>query len=131
MIMRTNLNSLADAPHLPAKDNASNHKLTTPTIKKDESVYYDKGDIVLLSSPEDDVITAFKVDKVFLMRFSKVFEGMLETIPSDSVSSEDTYDGVPFVELQDKASDLASFLKALYDSSVIPLKRLQKPPFRQ
>ncbi|GJJ13642.1 hypothetical protein Clacol_007898 [Clathrus columnatus] len=89
-------------------------------IKNSESLYFPNGDIVLLSLPKDDVVTAFKVDRVFLLRASPVFEGMLELPSLDDV---ECHDNVPLVRLQDESEHLARFLNALYDSRCIPWKK--------
>jgi len=82
-------------------------------IIKSSVIYYSNGDIVILSLPDKkNVVTAHKVDKIFLARSSLVFEGML-TIPSSD--EEEIYDGVPMVRFHDEAKYLGSFLKALYD----------------
>ncbi|GJJ06939.1 hypothetical protein Clacol_001135 [Clathrus columnatus] len=94
--------------------------LVTVTIKNSESIYLPDGDIVLFSLPKNNVITAFKVDRVFLRRSSPVFEGMFMLPPSGDVES---YDNVPLVKLQDEADHLTMFLNALYGSRCIPWEK--------
>ncbi|KAF8590732.1 hypothetical protein K439DRAFT_1381509 [Ramaria rubella] len=89
-------------------------------IQRSDSLYFTDGDIVLLSLPREEVVTAFKVDRVFLSRSSPVFHGMLSLPLPENVEK---FDNVPLVRLQDKVEDLISFLKALYDFSTIPTKR--------
>ncbi|KIJ42400.1 hypothetical protein M422DRAFT_48243 [Sphaerobolus stellatus SS14] len=94
--------------------------MNTEQIRKDSTVYYPNGDIVLLSVPEDDVRTAFKVDKVFLSRFSDVFQDMFEFPPGQAV--REVYDEVPLVQMQDSAVHLRQFLLALYKPYSLPTK---------
>lgn len=83
-------------------------------IKKHGLLYFTDGDIVLLSLPKDRVVTAFRVDKVFLSRHSPVFKDMF-SLPS--LEEVEKYDGTPLVRLQDMSERLVSFLNALYDYS--------------
>ncbi|KIJ53541.1 hypothetical protein M422DRAFT_241776 [Sphaerobolus stellatus SS14] len=113
--------------HVPTSTGGSSAspkgKGKTHEIQPHEKLYYADGDIVLLSLPVEGVITAFKVDKVFLKRASSVFEDML-TLPA--VEDVEKYDGVPLVRLHDQPHHLEQFLFALYDHGTIPFKRLQR-----
>lgn len=88
-----------------------------PEIIKHSSLYFSNGDIVLLSLPntKNNVVTAFKVDRVFLLRASPVFEGML-ALPMHVHPEDELFDSVPLVRLQDESEHLEKFLGALYDS---------------
>ncbi|GJJ13620.1 hypothetical protein Clacol_007876 [Clathrus columnatus] len=91
-----------------------------PIIKNSGSLYLPDGDIVLFSLPKDDVITAFKVDRVLLRRASPVFEAMFALPPSEN---NESYDDTPLVKLQDESDHLTMFLNALYDSRCIPWQK--------
>lgn len=87
-------------------------------VQKHESLYFSNGDIALLSLPnQNGVVTAFKVDRVFLLRASPVFEGMLQLPLNENA---ETFDDAPLVRLQDESEHLAMFLNALYDSRYCP-----------
>ncbi|GJJ13667.1 hypothetical protein Clacol_007923 [Clathrus columnatus] len=90
------------------------------TITKSESFYLTDGDIVLFSLPKDNVVTAFRVDRVFLRRSSPVLEGMLALPSSKDV---ELYDNVPLIKLQDETEHLTMFLNALYDPGCLPWKK--------
>jgi hypothetical protein len=96
----------------PAKRRRDESPHDSEVVKSHESLYFTDGDIVLLSLPKDNFVTAFKVDKVFLLRSSPVFKDMLSLPSPDDIEK---YDGVPLVRLQDEAGHLFSFLTALYD----------------
>lgn len=85
-------------------------------IVKHETLYFENGNIVLLSLPKDNIVTAFKVYKDYLSLQSRVFEGML-SIPSPP--TVEMYDNVPLVRVQDKSVELAHFLKAIYDPTCV------------
>ncbi|KIJ53539.1 hypothetical protein M422DRAFT_241774 [Sphaerobolus stellatus SS14] len=57
---------------IPSKRKREDNK-----IHRNEKLYYPDGDIVLLSLPVEGIISAFKLDAVFLRRASPVFDGML------------------------------------------------------
>ncbi|KAF8579824.1 hypothetical protein K439DRAFT_1299699, partial [Ramaria rubella] len=80
-------------------------------------IYYDTGDLVLLSLPrKDGVITAFKVDKIYLSRSSPIFDRMLSLpVPSPDIAQVESFASVPLVHMQDDAEDLTCFLMTLYD----------------
>ncbi|GJJ13651.1 hypothetical protein Clacol_007907 [Clathrus columnatus] len=99
---------------------STNVDATPVTIRNSKSIYLSDGDIVLFSLPKTNVVTAFKVDCVFLRRSSPVFEGMFMLPPSEDAES---YDNVPLVKLQDEADHLTMFLKALYDPRYIPREK--------
>ena len=82
------------------------------TVVPHKTVYYPNGDLVLYSRADENIITAFKVDKVMLARHSEVFDGMFRLPPPPEM---ETYDGQPSVRLTDKAEDIKVFLEALYD----------------
>ncbi|GJJ13650.1 hypothetical protein Clacol_007906 [Clathrus columnatus] len=104
---------------------------TLATIKNSDSVYFPDGDIVILSLPKNNVITAFKVDRIFLRRSCRnsetgtssiidtpfkrlTFDADLASPPSGKA---EFHDNVPLIKLQDEADHLTVFLKALYDKS--------------
>ncbi|KAF4568121.1 hypothetical protein EYR40_010484 [Pleurotus pulmonarius] len=62
-----------------------------------------------------DIIVYFRVHQSLLSRTSTVFADMF-TVGSAS-STDDLYDGVPLIAVQDKAEYLRGFLKAIYEPS--------------
>ena len=92
-------------------------RIESERIEKSTSIYHAHGDIAILSLPNDEgVITAFKIDKIYLSRNSAVFEGM---VGLPSMEESEKFDGVPLVRLQDTAEQLGDFLEALYDSGYV------------
>jgi len=76
-------------------------RIESERIEKSTSIYHAHGDIAILSLPNDEgVITAFKIDKIYLSRNSAVFEGM---VGLPSMEESEKFDGVPLVRLQDTA----------------------------
>lgn len=85
-------------------------------LERHETLFLDDGDIVLAASttqrPERRTIL-FRVDKIFLSRYSPIFKDMLSFDPGQG--PHDTYDGAPRVNLTDGAEDLGSLLGAMYN----------------
>jgi hypothetical protein len=63
-------------------------------------------------------VTAFRLDYVFLSRYSPVFEGMLSLPSPDEVRK---CDSVPLVRLHDEAEDLIPFMSVFYDPTWVLL----------
>jgi len=111
--MMSTILALPDPDDRPCK----RQRVESETIKKSTLIYYQDGDITILSLPNDEnIITAFKVDKIYLSRNSTVF-GRMVRLPLAETSER--YDGVPLVRLQDTAQQLEDFLSALYDSGYV------------
>ena len=91
------------------------------TVIKDELVWLDDGNIVILVGPGAPVpdrevvpngdVYAFKCHKSMLARYSTVFRQLFETPGS---SEDPAMDGVPTMSLPDDPDDLRNLLRILY-----------------
>ncbi|KAH9948103.1 hypothetical protein B0H21DRAFT_690608 [Amylocystis lapponica] len=97
-----------------------------------DTLFFPDGDIVL-SAPmdpvqEDDVLVhlqqLFRVHRFILKHNSPVFSDMLALPTPQEHDVNEMYEGVPVVVMQDSASDLASLLNVLYNSTALPFKRM-------
>ncbi|KAF7791802.1 hypothetical protein EIP86_002826 [Pleurotus ostreatoroseus] len=100
------------------------------SLQRHPSLYLDDGDIVLAApstSPAKRQTMLFRVDKVYLARNSPIFKDMFSFSPGQE--AQDTYDGVPRVNLTDSAEDLESLLAAMYNIASLPLRKFdpEKP----
>ncbi|KAF9488286.1 hypothetical protein BDN71DRAFT_519296 [Pleurotus eryngii] len=126
--------------HAPPTKKRCHSRSASPTIPppvrrmRDKTLYFADGNFVISSagdegdveeandvddSPEDerskDIVIYFRVHQSLLSRDSAVFADMF-TVGS-AASTENMYDGVPLIEVQDKAKHLRGFLKAIYEPS--------------
>ena len=86
-------------------------------LKHSESLFLNDGDIVLAapSSATPRTWLLFRVDKIFLARHSPIFRDMLSF--SSGTGPNDTYEGVPRVNLTDIAEDLELLLAGMYNAA--------------
>ncbi|KAI0069785.1 hypothetical protein K474DRAFT_1564560, partial [Panus rudis PR-1116 ss-1] len=81
------------------------------------NLYFQDGDIALaVPISTEGSQRVFKVDKVYLTRNSSVFADMADmfSAPQSNIGVNETYDGVPLVELSDDADDWEMMLSVLY-----------------
>ena len=86
-------------------------------VKRHKKLYFEDGDIVLAapSPTAPDILILFRVDKILLARHSPIFRDMLSF--SAGSGPDDTYDGVPRVNLTDNGDDLAMLLSGMYNAA--------------
>jgi hypothetical protein len=88
-------------------------KAPAPSFTNSPDVWYPDGSIVLIAEG-----TAFKVHTSVLAQNSEVFRDMrsIANAKSDDAQgpTDARYEGCPALPLQDAASDLVHFLKAMY-----------------
>jgi BTB/POZ domain len=82
--------------------------------QRHDTLYLLDGNIVLIAPRKNGQHTIFRVHQSFLSKISPVFETML-TLPRKQTN--ETYDGVPSVDLPDDADAVESLLKVLYHES--------------
>ncbi|KLO08177.1 hypothetical protein SCHPADRAFT_859299 [Schizopora paradoxa] len=103
---------------------------------KDNRLWFPDGNIVLCGKPSADsknpkdeypvdnvVQVHFCVHKSVLARHSQVFRDMLDLSSSEAVTSGESYEGLPLVDLEDSASDLNALLSFLYEPCSLSMKR--------
>lgn len=92
--------------------------------------YFPDGDIILAAptimshcshtgphvSPVPEQL--FRLHRFMLIHHSPVFADIFTLpTPTESTAADELYDGVPIVQMSDRADDLASLLNVLYDPS--------------
>ncbi|KAI0698365.1 hypothetical protein BC835DRAFT_1269081 [Cytidiella melzeri] len=92
--------------------------------RKNQDLWYADGSVVLVADT-----TAFRVHTSVLAQNCDVFRDM-DAIPKpDAVGDlEETYEGCPVINLQDSATDLEYFLKAIYKFSFFRPNKKSKFP---
>ena len=96
---------------------SSDQDTTQPHIRRDDTLYFDDGDVVLSAkqtyarNPDLDR-EVFRVDKLVLSRHSPVFAGMFKFPAVPGVNEE--YDGVPMVQLDEDSNSLRELLTFMY-----------------
>ncbi len=88
----------------------------SPVLVRHKTLYLEDGDIVL-TAPYGQRRLVFRVDKIFLARHSPIFKDMLAFSPGGD--SADMYEGVPRVDLTDRAQDLAVLLGGMYNMTYV------------
>jgi len=91
--------------------NENHVKETRLNVIRHRNLYFEYGDIVVLSRPTDGVATAFKVDKAYLRRWSSAFSSMLLIPPPQHI---ETFDDIPVVRLEDESDDLEALFEIIY-----------------
>ena len=81
-----------------------------PSIQKDEKLWFEDGNIVLVASNA----VAFRVYKGLLSRTSPVFRDIF-AIGQDDAPGAEMMDGCVVVHVTDFPEDLRAFLKMIYD----------------
>jgi hypothetical protein len=86
------------------------------TLKQTNGLWFPDDTPVILRA-EDRI---FCVSKSILAARSTVFQSMFE-FPQPATNGEDMMDGRPVVRLHDRAAEVESFLRAIFDSKYVPL----------
>ena len=86
-------------------------------LSKRGDPWFDDGNIVLITSTEDQSSIAFKIHRGVLARHSEVFRSMFEVAepPPDAESLEKC----PVVYMHDIPVELSNIIKALYDGMTL------------
>lgn len=87
-----------------------------PLFEHHASLYLEDGNVCLVSGLPDSSSpqTVFRgVHKSFLARHSLVFRDLF-TLPTDA-GTQDQYEGLPLVIMQDRTNEIESLLLTLYD----------------
>lgn len=85
----------------------------TIVLQNDTQVYFDDGNIVLVVG-----VTCFRVHRSLLAKYSPIFRDMF-SLPQPE--DQETYDGVPMVELQDDPDILRALLRVIYEPLYVQL----------
>ncbi|KIP05783.1 hypothetical protein PHLGIDRAFT_486230 [Phlebiopsis gigantea 11061_1 CR5-6] len=121
MPQSTDGSSVPSARHntpLNEKEEDINNPFRVPT-QRHPTLYIPSGDIIL-SSEREDMINLVRVHRATLSYHSPAFQDLF-ALPPTSVN--ETYDGVPVVEMQDSFEELAAFLEVLYGHQTAHTKR--------
>ncbi|KAF9446566.1 hypothetical protein P691DRAFT_776773 [Macrolepiota fuliginosa MF-IS2] len=87
---------------------------STTALQKDKDVYCDDGNVLLVAGT-----TCFRVHQSLLAKHSSVFHDMFN-IPQPN--SQETFEGVPKVDLQDDPAVVRALLRVIYEPFTSPLK---------
>ena len=88
---------------------------TPAEAERHPTLYFPDGDVVLALQRSNAADLLFRVDKIFLARHSPIFRDMLSF--SAENGPNDTYDGVPLVNLVDNGEDLKTLLSGMYNAA--------------
>lgn len=99
-----------DLAHTTSSSLSAYHQILTnpaPGLHKDRQIYFQDGSVALVAGT-----TCFRVHQSLLAKHCSIFRDMLD-IPHPQ--DQETYEGVPRVDLQDDPAIVRAFLRVIYE----------------
>lgn len=100
------------------KTNQPLSRTVNSSLRRHSDLYFSSGDIILTTTGGTDK-TVLCLHKTVLSLHSPIFQDMV-AMPAQPDTNE-TYDGLPMVQLHDDAGDLEAFVKFLYNFGCVTL----------